>query len=47
MLVVPLVGPLAYLVAGGSAIPRGMRIFLVVGGLLIYAVLTVLGFLLA
>jgi hypothetical protein len=31
----------------GSAIRRGMRTFLVVGGLLIHAVLTVLGFLLA
>jgi plastocyanin len=47
VLVVPLVGPLAYLLAGGSAIPRAMRLFLVVGGLAIFAVLTVLGFLLA
>ena len=43
MLAAPLVGLLAYLVAAGSAISRGVRIVLVVGGLMIYAGLTALG----
>ena len=47
VLVVPLVGPLAYLFAGGSAIPRGMRSSCCSAGSLIYAGLTALGFLLA
>lgn len=47
VLVMPLVGPLAYLIAGGSAIPRGMRWFLVIGGIAIYAALAALGILLA
>ena len=47
VLVVPVVGPVWYLLAGGSTIPRAMRLFLVIGGVLIYALLTGLGFLLA
>jgi plastocyanin len=47
VLVVPLLGPLAYLIGGGSAIPRGMRWFVMIGGIVIYAALAALGFLLA
>ena len=47
VLVLPLVGPIGYLLAGGSQIPRGMRLFLVLGGLLIYAALAGLGVLLS
>jgi plastocyanin len=47
VLVVPLIGPLAYLLAGGSQIPRGMRWLIVVGGLLIYLLLLAAGLLLA
>ena len=47
VLVVPVIGPLAYLIGGGSAIPRAMRVVLVVGGLLIYAALAALGAVLA
>lgn len=47
MLVLPLVGPIGYLLAGGSQIPRGMRLFLVLGGIAIYAGLAGLGFLLS
>ena len=36
VLIVPLVGPVAYFAAGGSAIPRSVRWFLVLGGLVIY-----------
>jgi len=36
VLIVPLVGPVAYFVAGGSAISKPVRWFLVVGGLGIY-----------
>jgi plastocyanin len=47
VLVLPLVGPIAYLFAGGSAIPRGMRLFLVIGGIAIYGALAALAFLLS
>lgn len=47
VLVLPLVGPIGYLLAGGSQIPRGMRLFLVLGGIAIYAGLAALGFLLS
>ena len=40
-------GPIWYLLAGGSAISRPMRLFVVIGGVVIYALLTGLGFLLA
>ena len=36
VLIVPVVGPAAYFLGGGSAISRSVRIFLVVGGLAIY-----------
>ncbi len=36
VLVVPLLGPIAYFVLGGSAISRSVRLFLVGGGLVIY-----------
>ncbi len=36
VLILPLVGPLAYFAAGGSSIPRSARWFLVVGGVVIY-----------
>ena len=47
VLVVPLVGPLGYLLAGGSTIPRGMRLMLIVGGLAVYIALAAVGVLLA
>lgn len=47
VLVVPLVGPLAYLVVGGSRIPAGMRWVLILGGLVIYLLLVAAGLLLA
>ena len=47
VLVVPLVGPLAYLVVGGSRIPAGMRWVLILGGLAVYVLLAVAGLLLA
>jgi len=47
VLVLPVVGPIGYLLAGGSQIPRGMRLFLVLGGIAIYAALAGIGFLLA
>lgn len=43
VLVVPIIGPLVYLFASGSQIPRGMRWMVTLGGLLIYAVLIGLG----
>ena len=36
VLVVPLVGPIAYFAFGGSAISRNVRLFLVLGGMAIY-----------
>ena len=36
VLILPLIGPLAYFAAGGSSIPRSARWFLVVGGVVIY-----------
>jgi hypothetical protein len=47
VLVVPLIGPLAYLVAGGSRIPAGMRWILILGGLGIYLLLVAAGLFLA
>jgi hypothetical protein len=47
VLVMPLVGPLGYLLAGGSTIPRGMRLMLIVGGLAVYIALAAVGVLLA
>lgn len=47
VLVLPVIGPAGYLLAGGSAIPRGMRYFLVFGGIVIYLALAAFGFLLA
>jgi plastocyanin len=47
VLVVPLVGPVAYLLAGGSQIPRGMRLMVVIGGLVVYLLLVGAGLLLA
>ena len=47
VLVVPLIGPIAYLVAGGSRIPTGMRWILILGGLGIYLMLVAAGLLLA
>ena len=40
VLVLPLVGPIAYYVFGRSPIQRSLRIMLVAGGLAIYAALT-------
>ena len=45
VLVVPLVGPVAYFLAGGSAISRSVRWFLVVGGLGIYLGIAILALL--
>ena len=36
VLILPLVGPLAYFAVGGSSIQRSARWFLVVGGVVIY-----------
>ena len=47
VLVVPLIGPLAYLIVGGSRIPAGMRWVLILGGLLVYLALLAAGLLLA
>jgi plastocyanin len=47
VLVVPLVGPIAYLVAGGSRIPASMRWILILGGLGVYLFLLGAGLLLA
>ena len=45
VLIVPLVGPVAYFARGGSAIARSVRWFLVGGGLLIYLGIAVLALL--
>jgi plastocyanin len=42
VIAIPLVGPIAYYVAGGSPIPRALRLTLVLGGMLVYLVVTVL-----
>ena len=42
VLVIPLVGPIAYYVFGRSPIQRSLRVMLVAGGLLVYAALTAL-----
>lgn len=47
VLVVPVIGPAGYLLAGGSTIPTGMRWFVVVGGIVIYLALAGAGFVLA
>jgi plastocyanin len=47
VLVLPLVGPVGYLLAGGSTIPRGMRWLVVAGGLAVYLALAAIGLLLA
>jgi hypothetical protein len=47
VLVVPLLGPLAYLLAGGSRIPASMRWLIVLGGIAVYLLLAGLGLLLA
>ncbi len=47
VLVLPLVGPLGYLLGGGSTIPRGMRLVLTLGGLGVYLALAAVGFMLA
>ena len=47
VLVVPLVGPLAYLIVGGSRIPASMRWILILGGLGMYLLLVGAGLLLA
>jgi plastocyanin len=47
VLVVPLIGPLAYLLAGGSRIAAGMRWLIVLGGIAVYLLLAGLGLLLA
>lgn len=45
VLLVPFLGPPIYLLAGGSPIPRSMRLFLVFGALLIYLVVAAVAFL--
>jgi plastocyanin len=47
VLVVPLVGPLGYLVVGGSRIPASMRWVLILGGLGVYLLLLAAGLVLA
>jgi hypothetical protein len=44
VIIVPLIGPLAYLFASRSPIPLGMRLVLTVGGILVYVALIALGF---
>lgn len=46
VLAVPLIGPIAYYVLGGSPIQRSLRVMLVAGGLAIYVALAALGVLL-
>jgi Phospholipase_D-nuclease N-terminal len=38
VIAIPLVGPIAYYIAGGSPIPRALRVTLVLGGIVVYAV---------
>ena len=45
VLLVPFLGPPIYLLAGGSPIPRSLRLFLVFGALLIYLVVAAVAFL--
>jgi plastocyanin len=42
VIAIPLVGPIAYYVAGGSPIPRALRITFVLGGVVVYLLVTVL-----
>jgi hypothetical protein len=44
ILVVPLLGPVAYYAAGRSPIPVALRLMLVAGGLVVYAVVAALAF---
>ncbi len=44
ILVVPLLGPIGYFVAGRSPIPRALRLMLVAGGLVVYALVAALSF---
>jgi hypothetical protein len=39
---IPLAGPIAYFAFGGSPIPRTLRLTLVLGGIVVYLVVTVL-----
>jgi hypothetical protein len=43
ILLIPLLGPVAYYVAGRSPIPRSLRIMLVAGGLAAYVVIAAIG----
>jgi hypothetical protein len=47
VLLVPIIGPLVYLFAGRSPIPRGLRWMVTLGGLAMYLVLVGVGVLLA
>lgn len=42
VIAIPLAGPIAYFALGGSPIPRTLRITLVLGGIVVYGVVTVL-----
>lgn len=42
VIAIPLVGPIAYFALGGSPIPRILRLTLVLGGIVVYLVVTVL-----
>jgi hypothetical protein len=42
VIAIPLVGPIAYFAFGGSPIPRTLRLALVLGGIVVYLVVTVL-----
>ena len=45
VLLIPFLGPILYLLAGRSPIPRGTRLFLVFGALAVYLVILVISFL--
>ncbi len=45
VLLVPVLGPVAYYAFGRSPIQRSLRIMLVIGGLAVYVAIAVLGFL--
>jgi hypothetical protein len=44
VLAVPLVGPVGYLAFGARSVPRGLRWFLALGGLLLYALMAAISF---
>jgi hypothetical protein len=46
VIAIPLVGPIAYFAFGGSPIPRLLRLTLVLGGIVVYLIVTVLATLL-